>query len=399
MKYTDEQIEKLLLDRDYFKVVDALVDIVQTDEATFHDHAAFIDAVSSAGYTDCYEIAFQSFIKANTTKNANPIVLKGLYLRIDPIIKALGFRYFDAENSHNIPRDFYLRAKFMLYIAASKYNDALVTISMLIDEDERPTYYFQRSKLYSIQKKYQLALMDLDKAVEMAPTDATLYYHRALLKQKLHDIQGAFFDFESAINFNSQNYIYYYSRGMLNESFEHYKNALDDFKKTIQLNPNYVQAFQEIAWCKYKLNYMKEALSFINIAIQMDKNNAGSYYIRGCINNTLMKHQEAAQDEAFAIKLDNQSNKMWTSRLWHQKAWAEFRMENYEQAEADINQALKLYNRNLAFLFLAMDIQIFGTKNFYNAMGICKEILKLDPDNQRALMAKKEIEDGIRDNL
>ena len=33
MKYTDEQIEKLLLDRDYFKVVDALVDIVQTDEA------------------------------------------------------------------------------------------------------------------------------------------------------------------------------------------------------------------------------------------------------------------------------------------------------------------------------------------------------------------------------
>lgn len=399
MKYTDAQIEQLLLDRDYFKVVDALVDIVQTEEATFHDHAAFIDAVSSAGYTDCYELAFQSFIKANTSKNANPIVLKGLYLRIDPIIKALGFRYFDAENSHNIPRDFYLRAKFMLYIAGSKYSDALTVISTLINEDERPTYYFQRSKLYSIQKKYQLALADLDKAIELAPNDATLYYHRALLKQKLHDIQGAFFDYESAINFNSKNYNYYFARGMLNETFEHYKNALDDFKKTIQLNPNYVQAFQEIAWCKYKLNYMKEALSFINIAIQMDKQNAGNFYIRGCIHNALAQHKEAVADEDIAIKLDNQSNRMWSSRLWHQKAWAEFRLENYEQAEADINQAIKLYNKNLSFLFLAMDIQIFGTKNFYNAMGICKEILKIDSENQRALLAKTEIENGIRDSL
>lgn len=392
---TDEEIEKLLLNSQWRKVIEYLIDIVRSNEATFHDYAAFIDAVSSGEFEDCYEIAFNCFIKANSSSEANPVMLRILYLRIDPIIKTLGFRYFDDENSNNIPKDFYLRARFMLYIAASKFNDAIAAITELIDYSKRPAYYFQRSKIYGIQKKYKLALNDLNSAIELAPSDSMLYYHRALLKQKIHDIQGAIFDFDTAINYNSQNYQYYFARGMLHENFEHYKNALDDFKKTVQLNPNNVKAFQEIAWCKYKMKKPEEGFSFVNIALQLDEKNAGSYYIRGCILNALLRYDEAVFDFETAISYDNQSNKMWTSKLWHQKAWSEFRLEKFQEAQNDINQAIKLNPRNLSYYFLAMDIEFFGIKDYYAAKGYAKTILKLDNQNQRAIAAMMEINEKI----
>lgn len=391
MKLTDEQIEQLLLNSEWGKVKDALIDVVESDEATFHDYAAFVDAVASSEDKEKYPLAFDCFIKANSCQDVNKILLRGLYLRIEEIIKVLGLKYFDNENSHNIKRDFYLRARFMLFIMASKYNDALNAISLLIKEKGVASYYFQRSKLYVMQKQYKSALEDLTSAIELSPMDSLLYYHRAILRQRLRDIQGALLDFDTAINNNQNNYTYYLSRGLLYEDIGKYKNALDDFKKSIQLNPKNVQGFQEFAWCKYKMNRYHEALSFANIALQLDTNNASTLYIKGCINNALQNYKEASEELGAALKLDNFSNKLWSSKLYYQKAWAEFKLENFTQAQSDISNAIKLAQRILPYHMLAMDIEFFGTKNYYNAKGICQEILKLAPENKRAVLAMQEI--------
>ena len=375
MKLTDEQIDKLISNSRWREVIENLTGIIKTDEATLNNYAAFICAVSKGKYVNCFKAAFACFVQ--------------------PIINFLGFQFFDEKNSNNIPLNIYYISRFMLFISSTKYNDALMTINKLINIEEKPQYYFQRSKLYSIQRKHKLALEDLNKAIELSANESLLYYHRAIVKQRINDIQGACTDLDNAINIQPNNCDYYILRGTLYENLEHYKNATDDFKKALRINPEKAEAYQEIAWCKYKLNKPSEGIAFINIATRLDEKNPSSYYIKGCLLNALLKYDEAINELEIALSLDNQSDKNWSSKIHYHKALAEFRLKKYNDAQYDINYAIKLNSKDIAFFLLAMDIEYFGLKDYYTAKGHAKTILSMDDHNQRAINAIKEINEII----
>lgn len=395
----EKEIANLLNNQQYPKIIEQLSGIVNLEDVKFNELAAFIIAVTEFGDKKNYPLAFDCFIRANLIRNANPVLLRSLYLKIEVIIKALGLAYFDANNSNHIRKDFYLRARFLIYISSNKFADAIQAISELIEERPLPAYYFQRSKVYVLQKKFKLAMKDLDFAIENAPTDAMLYYHRGLLKQRLNDIQGALFDFDSAVNFSPDNSTYYYKRGIVYEDLGRFKNALDDFKKSVQLNPTNIPAFQEIAWCKYNMKSFKEAMYFAEIAVKLDVNNAGSHYVKGCILTAVGMYKQALDELEIAARNDNQSSKPWSARLWFQTALASFLDEQYDKARQDIAKALQIRPNIIAFLVLAMDIEFFGKKDFYAAKGYCLSILKLDSENQRALAAQIQIDKKIQDDM
>lgn len=395
----EKKLAELLENSQYSVVIEELTDVVKMDDAKFNELAGFIIAVSESVDKKNYPLAFDCFVKANLIRNANPVLLRTLYLKIENIIKSLGLAYFDNANTHKIKRDFYLRARFLIYISANKLVDALQAISALIQEKPLPSYYFQRSKIFVLQKKFKLAINDLDKALEEAPTDAVLYYHRGLIKQRLNDIQGALFDFDSAVNFASNNSTYYYKRGILYENLGRFKNALDDFKKSVQLNPTNVLAFQELAWCKYNMKSFKEAIYFADIATKLDFHNAGAHYVKGCIYTVVGMYKQALEELELAAQNDNQSSKPWSARLWFQTALASFLDEQYDKARQDISKALQIRPNIIAFLVLAMDIEFFGKKDYYAAKGYCQTILKNDPENQRALAAQVQISQKLQDSI
>lgn len=397
--HSDIEIAQLLNSQHYTEVIEKLKDVVETNDASFNDYSAFIIAVSEYGDRKSYPKAFNCFVKANLVRNANPVLLRTLYLKIENVISALGLNYFDNANSHKIPKDFYLRARFLIFIASNKLVDALNTITALIAERPIPAYFFQRSKIYVLQRKLKLALKDLDTAIESAPTDAVLYYHRGLLKQRMNDIPGALFDFDSAVNFAPDNSTYYFKRGVLYEDLGRFKNALDDFKKSVQINPTNVPAFQELAWCKYNMNSYQEAMYFADIATKLEPNNPSSHYVKGCILTAVSMYKEALAELEFAAKNDNQSNKSWSARLWFQTAFTSFLDDQFVKAQQNIAKALVLRPNIIGFLVLAMDIEFFGTKDFYAAKGFCQSILKIDPENQRALAAEVKINEKLTDDM
>ncbi len=395
----EKKLAELLESKQYAVVIKELADVVNTEDAKFNELAGFIIAVSESVDKKNYALAFDCFVKVNLIRNANPILLRTLYSKIENIIKTLGLAYFDNTNSHKIPRDFYLRARFLIYVSSNKLVDALQTITALIKEKPLPSYYFQRSKIYVLQKKFKLAINDLDTALENASTDAMLYYHRGLIKQRLNDVPGALFDFDSAVNFSPNNSTYYYKRGILYENLGRFKNALDDFKKSVQLNPTNVLAFQELAWCKYNMKSFKEAMYFAEIATKLDFHNAGSHYVKGCIFTVVGMYKQALEELEFAAQNDNQSSKPWSARLWFQTALASFLDEQFDKARQDISKALRIRPNITAFLILAMDIEFFGKKDFYAAKGYCQLILKNDPENQRALAAKVQIDQKLQETI
>lgn len=399
MKSSDTEIAELLNSQKYSEVIELLDGVVTSDGASFNTLSAYIIAASELQDKKLYPKAFDCFVRANLVRNANPVLLRTLYLKIENIIKVLGLTYFNNSNSNNIRKDFYLRARFLLFISTNKLVDALNTISALIEDKPLPSYLFQRSKIYVLQKKYKLAVKDLDDALKGAPTDGVLYYHRGLLKQRMNDIQGALFDYDSAVNYSPNNSTFYFKRGILYEDLGRFKNALDDFKKSVQLNPSNVLAFQELAWCKYNLRSFKEAMYFIEIAIRLEPNNAGAHYVKGCILTTVGMYPQALEELEFAAKNDNQSNKAWSARLWFQTALATFLDGQFEKARQDIAKAMLLRPNIIGFLILAMDIEFFGTKDFYAAKGYCQAILKIDAENERALAAQVQINSKLSDDM
>jgi tetratricopeptide (TPR) repeat protein len=398
-KYTDKEISELIVAENYPKVIEYLKDVVKTEEASFHDLAAFIYSVSHFKETKLYPLAFDCFIKANLMRNPNPILLRNLYIFIDEIVEVLGFRYFDEVNSKNISREFYLKARFMLFIKANKYLDAINTMTQLIKERALPVYYFQRSKVYFLTNKFKLAIQDLDEGIKLAPTIGQLYFHRGLVKQRINDIQGALFDFDSAINFEPNNFVYYYKRGVLHEDLGRFKNALDDFKKSVQLNPNNVSAMQEIAWCKYNMHSYREAMYFADLSTKMAPHNCSGHYIKGCIFSAVKDFDNALNSLELAAKNDNQSNKSWSARLWYQSALTSFLAKKFDKAQQDIIKAIQLKKNIIAFLILAMDIEFFGMHNWISAKNYCESVLKIDNQNQRALAAKTEIDKKLTDEI
>jgi tetratricopeptide (TPR) repeat protein len=69
--------------------------------------------------------------------------------------------------------------------------------------------YNNRGVLYKDQQKYELALADYNKAIELNPNDAKAYYNR----------------------------------GNLYSDQQKYELALADYNKAIELNPNYAEAY------------------------------------------------------------------------------------------------------------------------------------------------------------
>ncbi|MBQ2644839.1 hypothetical protein IJG14_04615, partial [bacterium] len=157
MNLSDAQINNLLKNSQYEDVIKNLCEIVKTDNATFNNYYAFIEAVVSFLDTKNYPLAYNCFIKANFLENKNSENLKKLYKKAETIIKYLGFNYFNDNNTYKIQRDFYLRARFMLYMYATKYQNALDTLSVMIKENPSSENFYIRSKFYIMQNKYKFA--------------------------------------------------------------------------------------------------------------------------------------------------------------------------------------------------------------------------------------------------
>lgn len=87
-----------------------------------------------------------------------------------------------------------------------------------------------------MNKNYEWALIDFNKAIRINPNNDSYYYWRSRAKWSLSDYTWAIEDINSAININWNNSDYYYERWMLNSIIENYSLAIIDVNKAISMN-------------------------------------------------------------------------------------------------------------------------------------------------------------------
>ena len=94
--------------------------------------------------------------------------------------------------------------------------------------------------------KYEEAIKDYDKAIELYPNNSAAYYNRGSVKDVLGKYEEAIKDYDKAIELNPNNGAFYNNRGVSKENLEEYNEALKDYKKALELDPNYDIARENI---------------------------------------------------------------------------------------------------------------------------------------------------------
>jgi tetratricopeptide (TPR) repeat protein len=165
--------------------------------------------------------------------------------------------------------------------------------------------YSNRSVAYSGLGKYDKAIADLNKAIELNPYYAIAYFNRGIIYGRLGKYDEAIADLNKAIDLNTNNAMaYYFNRGIIYGRLGKYDEAIADFNKAIKLNTNYADAYINRGATYCGLGKYNEAIADFNKAIELNPNGASAYNNRGTAYNILGKYDEAIVDLNKAIDLN-----------------------------------------------------------------------------------------------
>lgn len=129
--------------------------------------------------------------------------------------------------------------------------------------------FFSRGLNNSKAKKYQKAIKEFSKAIELDPSFIDAYLKRCEMRYKLGDNQG----------------------------------VLDDCYRIIQISPSVPKAYYYQGRARFSLGYSQAAVDSHSEAIRQDKDYAQAYYYRGIAYQDIKDNSLAIEDWNIASKL------------------------------------------------------------------------------------------------
>lgn len=135
------------------------------------------------------------------------------------------------------------------YFEKNKYEQAIGNYSKAIQINSGLVEaYAGRAQAYSLTKRYDSAVIDFTTAILLNPTNDVLYSSRAGLFCIKTNYLRAMADFDNAIEINPQSSDAYASRGYFFFTIGRYADSVADCTKSIKLNTNSAQAYNNLAW-------------------------------------------------------------------------------------------------------------------------------------------------------
>jgi tetratricopeptide (TPR) repeat protein/S1-C subfamily serine protease len=288
----------------------------------------------------------------------------------------------------------------MLHYRLKKYPEALAAVDKAIEyNNSNVNLYMQRCLILRDLKQYPEALASISKAIEMKPL--SYYYnirstHRLLTK----DYQLALADVNHAIQLEPDSAQNYSMRGLIRMGMKDYQVALADVNQAIKLEPDSTDDYINRGGIRLQLGDSQNALADCNQAIKLEPNNAGGYSCRSGVRNILLQDfQGAMSDINQAIKLEPESSVYYSER-----SSVRFQFRDYQGALADVEQAIKLsdnlggfYNVILASNYSRKAFIRYQLKDYQGGLADINQAIKLEPDEAEGYNTRSYFRRALKD--
>ncbi len=211
-------------------------------------------------------------------------------------------------------------ARGFAYYMLNRYDKAIADYNKAIEVNSESVYpYFYRGNVYSALAQYNSAIDDYNKVIKLGlPEESDVninspaYCARGTAYANLKEYDKAVADLDMAIDLepsgkcgNGVRGYAYFILGGVHYSTRQYAKAITDYNNAIELRPEYAEAYINrgntyIAFSKYNA-----AIMDLNKAVELSSNVAVAYTIRGAAYYYLGDYDRAMEDFTKAIELDS----------------------------------------------------------------------------------------------
>ena len=152
--------------------------------------------------------------------------------------------------------------------------------------------------------RYEEALADLDRAIELDPTAAWAIISRGRTYREMERYEEALANFNRLIELDPSDAEAIAERGQTYREMKRYQEALADLDRAIELDPTYAWAIAERGQIYREMERYEEALADFSRLIELDPSDAEAIAERGETYRLMERYEEALADFSRATELD-----------------------------------------------------------------------------------------------
>ena len=153
-------------------------------------------------------------------------------------------------------------------------------------------------KAYLLQQTDDLAsaMGELDRMIELAPTNIEAHFGRASIFMRALDFKKAIQAFTQCVELMPTHPISYVNRGLMYHRLQDYELAIADYTKALDLNPYLALTYNNRAWTLGHMGQYDVALRDIDHAIELDPYMGNIYDTRAHIYFMMEQYDKAIID-------------------------------------------------------------------------------------------------------
>tara|TARA_Y100000991_G_scaffold2886_1_gene2379 strand:- start:1258 stop:2697 length:1440 start_codon:yes stop_codon:yes gene_type:complete len=182
---------------------------------------------------------------------------------------------------------------------------------------------------------YLGALKEVNRAININPTDPSSFDLRGMIKLEMGFIDEALENFNKAIYLDPKNKKYYLNRAKVYKNKNQYLELINDYNEIIKLDPFSHQIILERAILNIKIRNYESAFSDLNKFISNKKDNSKAYRNRGILYLNSGNFDLGCKDLDMAFKLGDQKTESLLSYL-NSKASKTCNLNSIEKIEDSI---------------------------------------------------------------
>jgi serine/threonine protein kinase/Flp pilus assembly protein TadD len=234
--------------------------------------------------------------------------------------------------------------------------------------------YCRRAYAYGKLRRYEEALADHAKAIELDPREAQYWNNRGATFARLDQADKALADFSRAVELNPKYVLAWTNRGAAHFKLGQSDKALTDFSRAVELDPKDALAWSNRGVAHFNLGQPDKALADFSRALELDPKDAKSWSDRGAAQVNLGQLDKALADFSRALELDPMDATAWINR-----GVASLRLGQPDKAAGDFRTAIRLKPLSKPDVLLAQSNLAIALNNWAWALATNPDPKLRDP--------------------